>query len=122
MADPKWDPALPDPDRREQLKLIYDYIKFHIGLYLATPAALAVIADALGLKQSPFFVYGLGAAIAIFLVAGIHAANFMSRQVNNPWQSNYLQKFESEAFSWNRRFVHHSLYWAGLVLGLLGLL
>jgi hypothetical protein len=34
-----------EADKREQLKLIYDYIKFHIALYLATPAALAVIAD-----------------------------------------------------------------------------
>jgi hypothetical protein len=121
MPDPKWGESVSDSNRRDQLKLVYDYVKFHIGVYLATPAALAVIADGLGVKQSLYFVAGLGAAIAVYLLAGIHAGMFMSRHVNDPWQTSYLQKFESEAFSPCRRFIHHSLSWVGLVLGLLGL-
>lgn len=122
MPNLKWQVGLPEADRRDQLKLVYDYIKFHIGLYLATPAALAVIADGLGVKTSNAFVAGLIAAIAVYLGAGIHAGLFMSRHVNDPWQLDYLTRFESDAFSPNRRFMHHSLYWIGLVLGLVGLM
>ena len=121
MSGVKWGEGVSDADRRDQLKLVYDYIKFHIGLYLATPAALAVIADGFDVKRSMFFVAGLIAAIVIYLAAGIHAGLFMSHQVNDPWQADYLLKFESEAFAPSRRFMHHSLYWFGLALGLLGL-
>jgi hypothetical protein len=35
-----------DPQvRLEQFKLVYDYIKFHIGLYLATPPVFAIVAE-----------------------------------------------------------------------------
>ena len=122
MPNTKWGEGLDEAARREQLKLVYDYIKFHIGLYLATPAALGLIADGFGVKQTMPFVCGLAAAIVVYLVAGIHAGQFMSRQVNDPWQSDYLRRFESEAFSSRRRFMHHVLYWVGLALGLAGLL
>ena len=122
MSKVKWGDTVNDADRRDQFKLVYDYIKFHIGLYIGTPAALSVIADALGVKQYVPFVVGLLLAIAIYIVAGWHAAQFMSRQINEPWQENYLSKFESEAFSTRRRFMHHSLYWIGLASLVIGLL
>jgi hypothetical protein len=121
MSDVRWGDGVEAADRRDQLKLVYDYIKFHIGLYLGTPAALSVMADALGVKQSRYFIVGLLVAIAIYSVAGIHAGLFMSRQINDPWQADYLSKFESEAFSPRRRFMHHSLYWFGLAVLVIGL-
>jgi hypothetical protein len=122
MSDVNWGENVQAADRRDQLKLIYDYIKFHIGLYLGTPAALSVIADALGVKQSGYFIGGLLVAIAIYIVAGINAGLFMSRQINDPWQADYLSKFEAAAFSPRRRFMHHSFYWFGLAALVIGLL
>ncbi|WP_157269905.1 hypothetical protein [Azohydromonas aeria] len=122
MPKKRWGSSVPPADRRDQFKLIYDYIKFHIGLYLATPAALALIADGLNLKRNPVFVAALLAALLLFLLAGINAALFMSRHVNDPWQDDYLVNFELEAFSMRRRFLHHGLYWIGLLIGIAGLL
>jgi hypothetical protein len=34
----------------EQFKLIYDYIKFHIGLYLATSPIIANVAESFDVK------------------------------------------------------------------------
>jgi hypothetical protein len=111
-----------DAVKREQLKLVYDYIKFHIGLYVGTPAVLGVLADAFQVKQSPIFQLGLALVVCVCLFAGIHAGLFMSRHVNDPWREGYLSAFESGAFSKTRRFVHHGMYWAGLGFGLVSIL
>jgi len=37
MPDVKWGDEVSESDRRDQLKLVYDYIKFHISLYIGTP-------------------------------------------------------------------------------------
>ena len=121
MSKVKWGDEISEGDRRDQLKLVYDYIKFHISLYLGTPAALSIIADALGVKKSGYFVGGLAVAIIIYIIAGINAGLFMSHQINDPWQSGYLTKFEKAAFSSRRRFMHHSLYWFGLAALIIGL-
>jgi hypothetical protein len=121
MSNVKWGEKVSDSDRRDQLKLVYDYIKFHIGLYLGTPAALSIIADALDVKESSYFIGALAVTITIYIIAGIHAGLFMSRQINDPWQSDYLSKFEEAAFSPRRRFMHHSLYWFGLAVLIIGL-
>jgi hypothetical protein len=122
MTDTTWAKEVDDAARRDQLKLIYDYIKFHIGLYVSTPAALALVADGLGVKQTPSFAIGIIVAMMFYLPAGIHAGLFMSRHVNDPWQAGYLGTFESEAFPSTRRIMHHTLYWLGLAAGLVGLL
>lgn len=121
MKNLKWGKGVLPADRRDQLKLVYDYVKFHISLYLGTPAAVAVIADGFGVKQSWIFAVGLLLAIFIYIAAGADAGYFMSRHVNDPWQANFLEEFEKDAFSKRRRFRHHTLYWAGLIAGLLGL-
>jgi hypothetical protein len=122
MPDVKWGDEVSESDRRDQLKLVYDYIKFHISLYIGTPAALSIIADALKVKDSGYFIVGLSVAIVIYIIAGINAGLFMSHQINDPWQSGYLTKFEKAAFSPRRRFMHHSLYWFGLVALIIGLI
>lgn len=118
----QWGVRISDADRREQFKLIYDYIKFHIGLYLASPAAIALMADAFGVKTHRAFQAGLSAMIIVYLAAGIHAGLFMARYINDPWQDNYLHDVEAGVFCPRRRFMHHSLYWIGLAAGLLGLI
>src|SRR5215470_1219815 len=119
MSPTKWGPDVPDPDRRDQLKLVYDYIKFHIGLYLATPTALALLANGFGVLDLRYFLALLGSSMIVYLVAGAHAGLFMSRHINDPWQQDYLLRFEAEAFSQKRRRMHHGLYWLGLALGVL---
>jgi hypothetical protein len=61
----QWEGKLTDTERREQFRLIYDYIKFHIGLYLSTPAVMALLADAFGVKKCPSFKYGLTGMIVL---------------------------------------------------------
>jgi hypothetical protein len=112
-----WSTSLKDPDKLDQLKLVYDYVKFHIQLYLATPAVLVLVADGLQVKQDRIFTFGLIGMILVYLAAGIHAGLFMGRHVNDPRQDDFLKRFEQDAFSSGRRFMHHSLYWLGLAIG-----
>ena len=108
-------------ERLQQYQLVYDYVKFHIGLYLATPPILVIVADGLGVSKNPWFVGATIVAIVTFLASGIHAALFMSRWINDKWNTGFLERFESEAFSGRRRFWHHTVYWIGLAVGLVGL-
>jgi hypothetical protein len=115
------EPALPRAMRVDQFKLIYDYIKFHLGLYLATPTVFSVVAVAFSLNTRFWFRFGLIAMICVYLVSGIHAAWFMGGFVNVPWDDSLLNRYESTAFSGGRRFMHHTLYWVGLSCGFVGL-
>jgi MFS family permease len=109
-----------DPEMRlEQFKLVYDYIKFHIGLYLATPPVFAIVAESFSLKEQQWFRLGLVIMIAIYLVSGVSAGLFMGKYVNKRWGE--VLNFDA-AYTRNRRFMHHTLYWVGLVVGLLGLI
>jgi len=116
-----WSSNLSEINRLEQLKLIYDYVKFHIGLYLATPPVFAVVAESFGLGHAHWFEAGLAAMIVVYLISGIHASFFMARLINDPWDGAFLSRHEKAAFSRNRRFMHHTLYFVGLVFGLAGL-
>jgi hypothetical protein len=109
--------SLTYPDKLDQLNLVYDYVKFHIQLYLATPAVLVLVADGLRVKQDRIFTYGLIGMIVVYVVAGIHAGLFMGRHVNEPRQEDFLKRFEQDAFSRGRRIMHHWLYWLGLAIG-----
>lgn len=110
-----------DAVRREQFKLIYDYIKFHIGLYLSTPAVIGLLGRAFGAEGTSFKI-GLTIMIGLYLVAGVHAAWFMGAHINTAWNNDYLVDFADAAFSKRRRILHHWLYWLGLTSGLMGLL
>ena len=111
-----------ESERREQMKVVYDHIKFDIGLYIGTPAALAVVADGLQVKHSGVFATGLIVCIAVFLFAGLNAMQFMTKHFLGRWDEGYLERFEAEAFSGRRMFLHHQMYWVGVSCGLIGLI
>jgi len=104
--------------RLEQMKLVYDYIKFHIGLFLATPPVLVLVAEGFGVKESFSFRVGLMVMIGIYIFAGGHAGYFMGRHVNTKWNEKFLENFDSEAYKDKRRRYHHTSYWWELVIGL----
>jgi hypothetical protein len=117
----KWGSNLDDSVRRDQLKLLYDYIKFHIGLCLGTPAVIGLLGRSFSGDTALAFRWGLGLMIVVFFFSGASAAWFMGVHVNEPWTNHYLIRFEKDAFSLRRRLLHHWMYWLGLVAGLGGL-
>lgn len=70
LSTPKLNPA----DRLEQLRMIYDYIKFHIGLYIGTPPVLIILAQGMKVHEESLFVDGMVAMVILYLFAGAHAA------------------------------------------------
>jgi hypothetical protein len=103
--------------------LLYDYIKFHLGLYLATPTVLAVIATALDVTKHDYFKAGMIGLIGIYFLAGIHASWTVARHINVEWSTDETwRRFGKTAGVLRRRLVHHYLYWFGLICGLGGIL
>ena len=107
--------------RLKQFELVYDYIKFHIGLYIGTPPVIAILGVSLGVDTELPFQLGLCAMIIVYFISGVSAGKFMSIHINERWKINFLDKFEKTAFEKRRRRMHHGLYWAGLIAGLSGL-
>lgn len=117
----KWGEDLGPSVRQDQFRLLYDYIKFHIGLCLGTPAVIGLLGRAFSVDTQIPFRWGLGLMIGVFFISGATAAWFMGVHVNEPWSGDYLNRFEKDAFSLKRRLLHHWMYWLGLVAGLGGL-
>ena len=115
------DPARIREDKLEQFKLVYDYVKFHLGLYLATPPIFSVVAEGLHVNDKKSFLICFGLMILTYIISGADAAMFMGRYINEPWDDNFLSRFENEAFTAARRNMHHTLYWLGVAFGLIGL-
>jgi hypothetical protein len=106
----------------EQMKLVYDYIKFHLGLYLATPPVFAIIAESFRVTELILFQIGLVGMIVIYVLSGAHAGLFMGRFINTQWTTGTLEEFNRVAYTRSRRLWHHTLYWVGLAIGLLFLI
>jgi hypothetical protein len=83
----------------EQMKLVYDYIKFHIGLYLATPPVFVIIAESFEVKELILFQLGLVGMIVIYSLSGAHAALFMGRFINTQWTTATLEEFNKVAYT-----------------------
>jgi hypothetical protein len=113
-----------DEDERnlKHSDLLYDYIKFHFGLYVATPAVLVIVATALGIEKNPYFQKGMIGLIAVFFLAGVHASWTIATYINVNWKTDQnWAEFGKKAGSCARRFMHHYLYWIGLIFGLGGI-
>ena len=99
--------------------LLYDYIKFHLGLYIATPPVLAIVATALGVGENTNFRNGMFVLMAVYFFAGLHASWTIASHINVQWDSDSnWTDFGKEAKSGVRRLIHHYLYWVGLLFGL----
>jgi hypothetical protein len=99
--------------------VLYDYIKFHLGLYIATPPVLAIVATALGVANTAVFQKGMIALAAIYFLAGVHASWTIATYVNVGWETDQnWSDFGRQAGSSLRRLIHHYLYWIGLIFGL----
>ena len=108
--------------RLEQFKLVYDYIKFHMGLYLGTPAVVLIVAQGFGVTESGFVRASVLLMIGLYIVSGAHAGIFMGRHINTEWTSTAFSDGFGEAYTRGRRHWHHTMYWVGLSVGLLGIL
>jgi len=107
---------------REQLKLVSEYIRFHMGLYLATPPVLVILAEGLGVTTSAWWIGCLLLMIVVYTVSGVDAGIFMGRFINFKWNPQRLETLKDQAYSPRRRFFHHWLYWGGLAIGIIGLI
>jgi hypothetical protein len=113
----------------KKLELLYDYTKFHIGLYLVFASAYITLAtskigrkDALPILQ-PNFVW---IAVVCFIVAGI-AAGVIASSITQS-KSNSAEDFLREKIGpWSIRFlparfwvyIEHSAFWLGLICAVL---
>ena len=105
----------------EHFKLMWDYIKFHLGLYLATPPAFVFVANAFKVTDAPAFFWSWCAMTACCFVSGVLASWFMADRINRRWDANYKFDWENDAIDWKRRLAQHHLYWLALVIGFVGL-
>jgi hypothetical protein len=117
----------------EQLKLIYDYAKFHIGLYATVSAALiGVTTFNENLKKN--YMGWLLAVLGCFLAAGIGGGLVAGHVVYSRWDNplvkellkGYFTPTLSSPRAWNRykwfTFIEHYAFWLGLLLGIIGLI
>ncbi len=101
--------------------LLYDYIKFHLGLYIATPPAFVIIAEGLGVSTSVPFLICMVILVITYFISGAAAGCLIARFINKKWNSDRKWRtFAHAAHSSRRRYIQHWLYWIGIVVGVLG--
>ncbi len=113
----------------KKLELLYDYTKFHIGLYLILTSAYITLAtskigrkDALPILQ-PALVW---IAVALFMVAGIAGGVIASGIPQS--RSNSADEFLKEKIGpWSTAlfparvwvYIEHTAFWLGLIFAVL---
>ena len=118
-------------DGQKSLDRLFDYTKFHIGLYLTLTASYVAVASVKGqdskllleLAQTWFW-----AAILCFMFAGLaggiiassltqtaarSTASFLAEEIG-PWSLKLLQ---ARTWTW----IEHTSFWAGLIFALLSI-
>lgn len=113
--------------KQKSLELLYDYTKFHIGLYLTLSSAYVVVATA-KLGNVPIFAVReafLWPAVLAFIIAGVSggviassitqsaarsSAEFLSCPIG-PWE---IKSFHFRARIWT--WIEHTSFWIGLIL------
>jgi len=112
--------------RQKSVELLFDYTKFHIGLYLTLTASYLTVATAkinekplLNLNQRYFWV-----AIVAFMVAGLaggmiassitqtkarSSAEFLEEPIG-PWDWKPVF-FRARVWTW----IEHTSFWVGLI-------
>ena len=111
----------------EQVKLLFDYTKFHIGLYTTVTAAyIAVMASDYGKRV--FFVPDrrlVWSAVVMFLVAGFAGGIIASSCPHYP-RLDALMAAKIAPFTDRRGFtgrtwtyIEHTAFWVGIILAIL---
>ena len=113
--------------KQKSLELLFDYTKFHIGLYLTLTTAYVGIATA-KLDGKPIFPLHEGflwPIVLAFAIAGLaggviassitqssarSSAEFLSQPIG-PWE---IKMFHFRAKTWT--WLEHTSFWIGLIL------
>jgi hypothetical protein len=119
--------------RQKSLELLFDYTKFHIGLYLTLAAAYITVATAkIGEKPlltlDPKFFWP---AIVTFMIAGLAGGVIASSITQTEARSSreFLNEpigpWDWEAIHFSARkwtYIEHTSFWIGLTLAVLSFL
>lgn len=113
--------------KQKSLELLFDYTKFHIGLYVTLTAAYVAVATA-KVNDKPIFSLReefLWPAVLAFMIAGMaggviassitqstarSSAEFLSRPIG-PWEISRIH-FRARTWTW----IEHTSFWIGLIL------
>jgi hypothetical protein len=107
--------SAPDPVRLAQSDKLYDYIKFHLTMYLATPTALGIIGSALQIDKDSHFRVGLLGMIGANVIAGVSASWFLADHLFARWADmSRWYTLGEKGDDLLRKCLHHYLYWIGL--------
>lgn len=114
-------------DDYERVKLLFEYTKFHIGVYLTLASVLVGI---LSLKQDFGFVVIpqlLTTAIVFIMIAGAAGGTIVSRLTKvksyTEFHDNKTGPIRSELFTgeiWT--YIEHLSFWAGILFAALAFL
>jgi hypothetical protein len=116
--------------KQKSLELLFDYTKFHIGLYLTLTAAYIAVATAkigekplLSLHESliwpaviAFMIAGLAGGViasSITQTTARSSEDFLSQPIG-PWELKAIH-FSARAWTW----IEHTSFWAGLIFAVL---
>ena len=110
----------------DQLKLLMEYTKFHVGMYTGLCAALGTMLGIEPLKRSvatlqPFLLVTL----VCFVVAGAFAGIVGS---SLPYHTTWESFATANLGPWKRKWINalvcthieHSAFWAGIVVAMTG--
>jgi hypothetical protein len=112
--------------RQKSLELLYDYTKFHIGVYLTVAGAYltAAFATVNNKPVLPLNLYFLGPAVLFTMIAGFSGGVIVSSltQWHSGGSEDFLKseigpwdwsQFRFVASSWT--YVEHTSFWLGLI-------
>ena len=116
--------------KQKSLELLFDYTKFHIGLYLTLTAAYIAAATA-KIGEKPLLTLipmWFWLAVVAFMIAGLSGGviassitqtsarsskEFLTLSIG-PWEIKALH-FRAQTWTW----IEHTAFWAGLVMAVL---
>jgi hypothetical protein len=116
--------------KQKSLELLFDYTKFHIGLYLTLTAAYVVVATA-KLGETPILTLipeYFWPAVVAFMVAGLSGGVIASSITQTTARSSAeflllsIGPWEVKAFHFRARiwtWIEHTAFWLGLVMAVL---
>lgn len=122
----KIDAAAEVVSKQKSLELLYDYTKFHIGVYLSAAGAYltAAFATVNNVPVLPLNLYFLGPAVLFTMVAGFAGGVIVSSLTqwhsggSNDFLATEIGPWDWMSFRFKARYwtyVEHTAFWLGLV-------